>query len=63
MNSKVAKVVKPILSVEVLDRFYSYIDVSDITIKAYRTGIRKFIAYLKTSNVAMPTREDIVMFK
>ena len=52
-----------IMNVQVLNSFYSYLDVSAITLKAYRAGIRQFIAFLNISNVQMPKRENVVMFK
>ena len=72
MDSKIANVEKyelmnvehsDILSVQVLNSFYSYLDVSAVTLKAYRAGIRQFMAYLNISNVQMPKRENVVMFK
>ena len=72
MDSKIANVENyglmnvehsDILSVQVLNSFYSYLDVSAVTLKAYRAGIRQFMAYLNISNVQMPKRENVVMFK
>ena len=72
MDSKIANVENyglmnvehsDILSVQVLNSFYSYLDVSAVTLKAYRAGIRQFMAYLNISNVQTPKRENVVMFK
>ena len=63
MNNKIANVENyelvnvehlDIMNVQVLNSFYSYLDVSAITLKAYRAGIRQFIAFLNISNVQMP---------
>ena len=52
-----------ILSVEVLNSFYEYLDVSAVTLKAYSAGIKQFIAYLQVSNVQMPNRDTVLKFK
>lgn len=52
-----------IMNVTVIDRFAEFLDVSAITLRAYRSGIKQFIAFLNTQNVRMPNRESVVMFK
>ena len=52
-----------ILSSNVLNSFYSYLDIAPVSVRSYMSGIRQFIGYLKTCNVIMPTRENILMFK
>ena len=51
------------VNIQLVDRFTEFLDVSEITVKAYRTGIKQFMMYLNMQNVAMPTRESVVMFK
>ncbi len=50
-------------AVEVQNRFFSYLDVSAITLKAYRTGIKQFISFMQTSNERTPTRLTVINFK
>ena len=45
------------------ENFISYLDVSDLTIKAYRDGINCFIEYLKEHNIKNPTRDDFKAFR
>lgn len=52
-----------IMNVHIVNRFTEFLDVSEITVKAYRSGIRQFMMYLNMQNVTMPTRESVVMFK
>ena len=52
-----------ILSSNVLNRFYSYLDVSPVSVRSYISGIRQFMNYLKTCNVVMPTRDNVLSFK
>ena len=52
-----------IMNVHIVNRFTEFLDVSEITVKAYRTGIKQFMMYLNMQNVAMPNRESVVMFK
>ena len=51
------------VNIQLVDRFTEFLDVSEITVKAYRSGIKQFMMYLNMQNVAMPTRESVVMFK
>lgn len=43
--------------------FISYLDVDDLTLKAYRVGIRCLMEYLKDNHVKYPTRNDIIGFR
>ena len=46
-----------------VDRFLSYIDVSDNTVSTYKVGLKSFCAYLKENSISIPTREDIINFR
>ena len=52
-----------IMNVLVIERFTKFLDVSSITLRAYRSGIKQFIEYLNSQNVRVPNRESVVMFK
>ena len=45
------------------DSFIDYLDVDELTLKAYRVGINAFINYLKDNNIKYPTRNDIIGFR
>ena len=49
--------------VEVQNRFFSYLDVSAITLKAYRTGVKQFISYMQLNCEKMPSRKTVINFK
>lgn len=39
--------------------FIRYIDVSDLTIKSYKDGIKNFFQYMNEKGIKTPTREDV----
>jgi integrase len=43
--------------------FISYIDVSDLTLKAYNDGLKSFFAYMVDNNIKNPTREDVKAYR
>lgn len=45
------------------ESFIDYLDVDDLTLKAYRVGINNFINYLKDDDIKHPTRNDIIAFR
>lgn len=55
------------LTIETLQKFeetfIDYIDSDELTLKAYKCGIDKFINYLKNNNIKQPTRNDIIAFR
>ena len=55
------------LSVETLkqyeESFIDYIDSDELTIRAYRCGIERFMEYLESNNIKHPTRNDIIGFR
>lgn len=48
---------------EYQESFIDYLDVDNLTLKAYKVGINSFISYLKENNVKNPTRDDIIAFR
>ena len=45
------------------ESFIDYLDVDDLTLKAYRVGINALMQYLKDNNIKQPTRNDIIAFR
>lgn len=45
------------------ESFIDYLDVDDLTLKAYRVGIRSLMEYLKENNIKRPIRNDIIGFR
>ena len=45
------------------ESFIDYLDVDDLTLKAYRVGINSFMQYLKDNNIKQPTRDDLIAFR
>ena len=45
------------------ETFIKYLDVDDLTLKAYKVGINNFMEYLKKNNINMPTRNDIISYR
>ena len=45
------------------ESFIDYLDVDDLTLKAYRVGIRSLMEYLKQNNIKQPTRDNIIDFR
>ena len=43
--------------------FVEFLDVAPLTVKTYKAGIARLIAYCKTAGITEPTREDITAFK
>lgn len=43
--------------------FISYIDVSELTLKAYNDGLKSFFTYMVDNNIKNPTREDIKEYR
>ncbi len=52
-----------VLSSTVITRFTEFLDVSEITVKAYRSGIRQFITFLTLQNITQLNRETVIAFK
>lgn len=45
------------------ESFIDYLDVDDLTLKAYKVGINSFMQYLKDNNIKQPTRDNIIAFR
>ena len=45
------------------ESFIDYLDVDDLTLRAYRVGINALMQYLNENNVKQPTRNDIIAFR
>lgn len=43
--------------------FISYLDVDDLTLRAYRCGINQFMQYLEDNHIKQPTRNSIIAFR
>lgn len=45
------------------ESFIDYLDVDDLTLKTYKTGIESFIKFLKEKNIKNPTRDDVIAYR
>ena len=45
------------------ESFIDYLDVDDLTLKTYKTGIDSFIKFLKDNNVNNPTRDNVIAYR
>lgn len=54
---------RDIVSSKVINSFIAFLDVSPLTIKAYRAGISKLLEYLRKEGIRQPKRENIIDFK
>lgn len=48
---------------EYQESFIDYLDVDELTLKAYKVGIRCFMNYLKDKSINNPTRDDVIAFR
>ena len=48
---------------ELAVKFERYLDVSALTVKSYKSGIRKFLSYLSETGTSQPSRETILEYK
>lgn len=48
---------------EQFESFVDYLDVDDLTLKAYKVGIKQFIAYLNENDIKNPNRDSIISFR
>lgn len=49
--------------IDVQESFEEYVDVDELTLKAYKVGILSFMAYLKKHNIKYPTRLDFKAYR
>ena len=45
------------------DRFISYLDVSDRSVRTYQNALKQFIRYLQIHGITQPTRETILSYR
>ena len=45
------------------ESFIDYLDVDNLTLKTYKTGIESFINFLNSINVKNPTRDDVIAYR
>lgn len=45
------------------ESFIDYLDVDDLTLKAYKVGINSLFQFLRNNNIKMPTRDNIIAFR
>ena len=58
-----AQPLSSVVSSTVQNRFFAYLDVSAITVKAYRCGIMQFMTFMQLNGVKYPQRETLINFK
>ena len=54
---------RDIVSSKMINSFIVFIDVSPLTVKAYRLGISQLLGYLDKEGIKQPKRENIIDFK
>ena len=52
-----------ITSVDLLDRFTQYLDVSPSSVRSYVSGVKRFMKYLADNGITTPSRETILEYK
>lgn len=57
------KVKNEILGQEIFNRFEKFLDVAPLTLRAYKTGLKRFAEYLAVKQITTPCREDVLAFK
>lgn len=45
------------------ENFIDFLDISDLSVLTYKTGIMKFLQYLKEKNIKRPSRSDLKSFR
>ena len=63
VNSKELSRSSSVLSSNVLNRFYSYLDVAPVSIRSYSSGIRQFMKYITAERISQLNRENVLQFK
>lgn len=48
---------------ELSDNFINYLDISEISIKSYKSGIKKFLMYLSENGITTPDRNTVIAYK
>ena len=52
-----------ITSVDLLDRFTQYLDVSPSSVRSYVSGVKRFLHYLADSGITAPSRNTVISYK
>ena len=45
------------------ESFVKYLDVDDLTLKTYKTGIESFIKFLNDNSIKNPSRDDVIAYR
>lgn len=48
---------------ELASRFVMYLDVSAVSVKSYKSGIKKFLTFLHENCINNPTRDTVILYK
>ena len=48
---------------ELANKFTEFVDVSEVTLKSYNSGIKKFLTFLHENAITQPTRETVLLYK
>ena len=48
---------------ETLNRFVQFVDVSQLSVRAYISGVRAFIRFIHDNGINNPTRDNVLTFK
>ena len=48
---------------ELSDNFINYLDISEISVKSYKSGIKKFLMYLSENGITTPDRNTVIAYK
>ena len=57
------KVRNEILGQEIFNKFEKFLDVAPLTLRAYKTGLKRFAEYLAVKQITAPTRDDVLAYK
>ena len=63
MSKELAIAQSNITAAEIISKFTSYLDVSQLTVRAYMSGLKQFSKYLSSTGVKNPVRENVLAFK
>lgn len=48
---------------ELANRFVMYLDISAVSVKSYKSGIKKFIVFIRLQGITLPTRNTVILYK
>ena len=51
------------ITAQLLEEFFSFLDVSSKTAQTYRRAIRQFLVFVRENNIVKPERNDVLAFK